>query len=69
MASKKGNPWWEWPSTADLDNYGCVPGTLASDGDPVDVLVLMDAPAFVGCAVTCRPRALPPSELVTPLLR
>jgi inorganic pyrophosphatase len=35
-------------------NYGYVPGTLAEDGDPVDVLVLMDAPAFVGCLVESR---------------
>jgi inorganic pyrophosphatase len=35
-------------------NYGYVPGTMAGDGDPVDVLVLMDAPAFVGCLVESR---------------
>jgi len=94
MASKKVDPFWELPATADLDgavpaiidtpqgshnkykydpelglfkfekvlpagayfpyNYGYVPGTLAGDGDPVDVLVLMDAPAFVGCLVESR---------------
>jgi inorganic pyrophosphatase len=27
----------------------------ADDGDPVDVLVLMDEPAFPGCMLTCRP--------------
>jgi inorganic pyrophosphatase len=27
---------------------------LAEDGDPVDVLVLMDEPAFPGCLVKCR---------------
>jgi inorganic pyrophosphatase len=35
-------------------NFGYVPGTKAEDGDPLDVLVLMDAPAFVGCLVECR---------------
>jgi inorganic pyrophosphatase len=33
---------------------GFVPSTKAEDGDPVDVLVLMDEPAFPGCLLTCR---------------
>jgi len=36
-------------------DFGFVPSTKADDGDPIDVLVLMDEPAFPGCAVTCRP--------------
>ncbi|HEX3821796.1 MAG TPA: inorganic diphosphatase [Candidatus Sulfotelmatobacter sp.] len=36
-------------------DFGFVPSTLAADGDPVDVLVLMDEPAFPGCALSCRP--------------
>ena len=36
-------------------DFGFVPSTKAEDGDPVDVLVLMDEPAFPGCALTCRP--------------
>lgn len=32
-------------------DFGFVPRTLAEDGDPLDVLVLMDAPAFPGCAL------------------
>jgi inorganic pyrophosphatase len=36
-------------------DFGFVPSTLADDGDPVDVLVLMDEPAFPGCLVKCRP--------------
>jgi len=36
-------------------DFGFVPSNKADDGDPIDVLVLMDEPAFPGCAVTCRP--------------
>jgi inorganic pyrophosphatase len=35
-------------------DFGFVPSTLAEDGDPLDVLVLMDEPAFPGCLVKCR---------------
>ena len=35
-------------------DFGFVPSTLAADGDPLDVLVLMDEPAFPGCLVKCR---------------
>jgi inorganic pyrophosphatase len=35
-------------------DFGFVPSTLAEDGDPVDVLVLMDEPAFAGCVLKCR---------------
>ncbi len=35
-------------------DFGFVPSTLADDGDPIDVLVLMDSPAFVGCLVPSR---------------
>src|SRR6267378_1078408 len=36
-------------------DFGFVPSTLADDGDPIDVLVLMDEPAFPGCLLKCRP--------------
>ncbi len=36
-------------------DFGFVPSTKADDGDPVDVLVLMDEPAFAGCVLSCRP--------------
>src|SRR5580692_2502785 len=36
-------------------DFGFVPSTEADDGDPLDVLVLMDEPAFPGCVLTCRP--------------
>jgi inorganic pyrophosphatase len=35
-------------------DFGFVPSTLAPDGDPVDVLVLMDEPAFSGCILLAR---------------
>jgi inorganic pyrophosphatase len=36
-------------------DYGFVPDTLAEDGDPLDVLVLLDEPTFPGCHVQVRP--------------
>ena len=36
-------------------DYGFVPDTLAEDGDPLDVLVLLDEPTFPGCLVESRP--------------
>ena len=35
-------------------DFGFLPSTLADDGDPTDVLVLMDEPAFPGCVLKCR---------------
>jgi inorganic pyrophosphatase len=35
-------------------DFGFLPRTLAPDGDPIDVLLLMDEPAFPGCAVQAR---------------
>jgi inorganic pyrophosphatase len=35
-------------------DFGFVPSTLGDDGDPVDVLVLMDEPTHVGCLVDVR---------------
>jgi inorganic pyrophosphatase len=35
-------------------NIGFVPGTLGEDGDPLDVLVLMEDAGFVGCLVPSR---------------
>jgi inorganic pyrophosphatase len=35
-------------------NFGFAPGTEGEDGDPLDVLILMEEPAFSGCLVTCR---------------
>ncbi|MFO0561107.1 MAG: inorganic diphosphatase [Polyangiales bacterium] len=36
-------------------DFGYIPATHAGDGDPLDVLVLMDAPAFTGCLIYARP--------------
>jgi inorganic pyrophosphatase len=35
-------------------DYGFVPDTLALDGDPLDVLVLLEDPTFPGCWVEVR---------------
>jgi inorganic pyrophosphatase len=35
-------------------DYGFLPRTLADDGDPLDVLVLMKIPVFTGCLVDAR---------------
>ncbi len=36
-------------------DYGFVPRTLAEDGDPLDVLILITAPTFPGCLMEVRP--------------
>jgi inorganic pyrophosphatase len=35
-------------------DFGFLPKTLAPDGDPIDVLLLMDEPAYPGCLVLSR---------------
>jgi inorganic pyrophosphatase len=35
--------------------YGFIPGTIAEDGDPLDVLCLIDYPTFSGCLIEVRP--------------
>lgn len=35
-------------------DFGFIPGTQGEDGDALDVLVLMDEPAFCGCLVQTR---------------
>jgi inorganic pyrophosphatase len=36
-------------------DYGFIPGTLAEDGDPLDVLSLVDEPSFPGVLLSVRP--------------
>ena len=35
-------------------DFGFVPSTQAEDGDPIDVLLIVDEPAFPGCVVPAR---------------
>lgn len=35
-------------------DFGYIPSTRAGDGDPLDILILMDDPAFVGCLVPAK---------------
>src|SRR4051812_38704535 len=35
-------------------DFGFIPSTKAADGDPIDVLLLMDEPAYPGCLVRSR---------------
>lgn len=35
-------------------DFGYIPETQAEDGDPIDVLLLMDQPAFPGCVIESR---------------
>ncbi len=39
-------------------DYGFVDNTLGEDGDPLDVLVMLDAPTFPGCRISVRPVAV-----------
>jgi inorganic pyrophosphatase len=35
-------------------DFGFIPSTVGDDGDPLDILVLMDAACFPGCRIPCR---------------
>jgi inorganic pyrophosphatase len=39
-------------------DYGFIPDTLSEDGDPLDVLVILDEPTFPGCHIRVRPVGL-----------
>src|SRR5205085_9057265 len=36
-------------------DYGFIPGTRGADGDPLDILILVEEPTFPGCRVRVRP--------------
>ncbi len=36
-------------------DYGFIPSTLASDNDPLDIVILVAQPTFTGCLVEARP--------------
>jgi len=35
-------------------DFGFIPNTKAEDGDPLDVLIIMEEPTFPGCLIECR---------------
>jgi len=35
-------------------DFGFLPHTRASDGDPIDVLVMIEDPTFTGCVIPCQ---------------
>lgn len=39
-------------------DYGLIPQTYYDDGDPLDILILMNEPTFPGCVVEARPLGL-----------
>lgn len=39
-------------------DYGLIPQTYYGDGDPLDVLVMMNEPTFSGCVIAARPLGL-----------
>ena len=41
-------------STAYPADYGYIEETLGQDGDPLDALVILQAPTFPGCLIRCR---------------
>jgi inorganic pyrophosphatase len=39
-------------------DYGLIPGTYWGDGDPLDILVMVNQPSFPGCIIEARPIGL-----------
>jgi inorganic pyrophosphatase len=44
------------------ENYGMIPCTLAGDGDPLDMIILSDAPLIPGTLVRVRPIGVLPMQ-------
>jgi inorganic pyrophosphatase len=40
------------------EDYGFIPGTVAEDGGPLDILVVVEEPSFTGCVIETRPIGL-----------
>src|SRR5262249_45661129 len=39
-------------------DYGFIPDTRSADGDPLDVIILVEEPTFPGCHIMIRPVGL-----------
>jgi inorganic pyrophosphatase len=39
-------------------DYGVIPGTVAEDDEPIDVLALVEQPSFPGCLIRVRPMGM-----------
>jgi inorganic pyrophosphatase len=39
-------------------DYGFIPSSLAEDGDPLDIIIMVAQPTFTGCLVEARPLGL-----------
>lgn len=39
-------------------DYGLIPQTYAEDGDPLDIMVMVNEPTFAGCVIEARPIAI-----------
>ena len=50
-------------------DFGFLPQTIADDGDPLDVIVLLDSPAYPGCVVPSRLVGEPRSRAARSRLR
>jgi inorganic pyrophosphatase len=58
MNTETGELWLDrelFTATRYPADYGFVPNTLAEDGDPLDILVMVDEPTFPGCHIKVRP--------------
>jgi inorganic pyrophosphatase len=58
MEHETGELWLDrhlFTATTYPADYGFVPDTLAEDGDPLDVLVLLEEPTVPGCHIRARP--------------